>query len=173
MRQNTIMPSSASKELFLLTLEPVCDGFSFGGCHLGGGFLEHGHEKLNFFGGEGMANVGAFLLASNRPVGVDDQIAFGISESEEREARILAAEFAQNFIAAGIFEIFLGVALLHDQVNQHKMFFQDGLDFRGLDKLIESFAPSSPGSTENDKQVFLFGGFRFPLAKSWSALGTV
>lgn len=44
------------------------------------------------------------------------------------------------------------------------MLFEDGLDFRGLDKLIESFAPSSPGGAENDEQVFLFGGgagFRF------------
>ena len=38
------------------------------------------------------------------------------------------------------------------------MLFQDGLDFLGLDKLIESIAPPSPGSAKDDEQVFLFGG---------------
>ena len=79
--------------LLLLTLEPVLDGFSFGGFHLRRSFLEHGHEEFNFFGGEGMAYVCAFLFARERPLGIDDQIAFGVSESEKRKACILAAQF--------------------------------------------------------------------------------
>src|SRR5262249_39392214 len=86
----------------------------------------------------------------------------GIDKREERKTRVFAAEFLKDFVPAGILQIFLGLAFLHDEVNEHEIFFQDGLDFWGLDKLIESLAPPSPRRAENDEQIFLFdGGFAF------------
>ena len=150
--------------LFLLALEPVLDGFSFGRLHFGRGFFEHRHEPVHFFGRERMADVSAFDIASGSSFGVDDQIAIGIGEGEEREARIVAAESGENLVAAGVLKVFLRLALLHDQGDEHEMFFQHRLDFWGLDKLIESFAPASPRGAEDDEKIFLFGGglgFRF------------
>ena len=147
-----------SRELFLLMLEPVFDGFSFGRLHFWRSFFEHGHEPLHFFGSEWMTDVCALDIASGCPFGVDDQIALGIREREEGESRFLTADFDKHLVAAGVFKVLLGLAFQDDEVDQHEIFFQDRLDFWGLDKLIESFAPSSPGSAKDDEQIFLFGG---------------
>ena len=149
-------------KLFLLDLQPVLDGFSFGRLHFWRSFFEHGHEPFHFFGRERMADVRSLDIAGDCPFGVYDQIALGICEREEREACFLAAEFGKHLVAAGILQILFGFTLQHDEMDGHEIFFQDRLDFWGLDKLIESFAPSSPGSAEDDEKIFLFcGGFGF------------
>jgi hypothetical protein len=47
-------------------------------------------------------------------------------------------------------------ALKDDEFYDREMFFQDGFDLFGLDKLIESLAPASPRGIEDDKDIFLF-----------------
>lgn len=52
------------------------------------------------------------------------------------------------------------VVFVDHEFRDHETAFEDWFDFFGLDKLIESAAPPSPGGVEEEKDVLVLGGRR-------------
>ena len=57
-----------------------------------------------------------------------------------------------------VFEILFRRRLFHHKLGEDEVAFEDRFDFAGLDKLIESFAPSSPGGIEGEENGFVIFG---------------
>lgn len=137
------------------------DGVPLGLRHIGGGLAEHGHEPGNICGFVGVADVVLAVLFRG-----NDPISFGVEEAEEWQTRITAADFRQKVCTPRVFESLLVGAFVDVQLYQDEVLLEDRLDLFGLDKLIESLAPPSPGGIESEKDRFVLGrGLGFSLGQ--------
>src|SRR5206468_11317554 len=114
---------------------------------------EHFHEPSDLLRLEWMADI-----AVARSPRIHDQVAFGIEEGKEGKALTLAAQFAEHGSSAGVLERLVLFIFVDHELRDHEVGLEDRLDFRGLDKLIESAAPPSPGRVEEEEDVFMSGG---------------
>lgn len=122
---------------------------------------EHTHEIVNFLGLRGMTDVGAIGFASNGPIGISNQFAVFIQEGEEGQAGVFGTQLGRKRPTAGRVEAGLVALLLHVEPRYHEMLGKDRLDCGSLDKPIETLAPPSPGSLEQQEDVsVLCGGLR-------------
>jgi hypothetical protein len=77
---------------------------------------------------------------------------------------MIAAKLVQNVCAARVFESLLVGTFVDVQLHQDKVLLEDRLNLLGLDKLIESLAPSSPGGIEPEEDSLVLGrGLGFSL----------
>ena len=98
-------------ESLLLASQPVLDDLPFALRHIRRCLVEHGHEPRDLLWLIGIADVVVTVLFR-----IDDQVAFGVQESEEWEARVLAADLAQNVRATRILQCLLLRALIDDEL---------------------------------------------------------
>jgi len=96
----------------------------------------------------------AFALAPR----THDQFALRVEEGKKRKALTFAADFLEHGSGASILELFVSFVFVDHEFRDHKLPFEDRLDFFGLDKLIESAAPPSRGCVEAEEYSLVLSG---------------
>jgi hypothetical protein len=116
------------------------------------------HEIVNFLGLPGMTDIGTVGFAWNGPIGISNQFAVFIQEGEEGQAGVFGTQLGRKRRAAGRLEAGLVAVLLHVEPRYHEMLGKDRLDCGSLDKPIETLAPPSPRSLEQQEDVSVLRG---------------
>jgi len=76
---------------------------------------------------------------------------------QRRGARGLQPPFSSALHSTGVLKLLVLLVFVSDKFRDREILLNERLDFFGFDKLIESAAPPSPGSVEEQKDTLMSG----------------
>lgn len=125
--------------------------------NFGRGLFDHLNEPIDFIGLSREADVVPIAAFGRGTLGIDNERTFCIEKCGIWQA-CGTAEISQQRIGPGVFERFVVFVFLNDQFDRDEILFEHGLYILPVEKCVEPFAPTAPGSAKVQEDRFLFSG---------------